>query len=162
MKKLLVVDMQKGFINKNTENLPEKVNNLIKNGDFDQIIATKFVNFEGSQFDKFLGYKKFSGKEEREIVVNLPSDALIFEKTSYAMRTENLEKSFSANDEVYVCGVDYDACVLAICYQLFDYGIQPYVLWDYVGSHSDNPALRNEVEKIFSKNFGKNSVIKDF
>lgn len=50
MKKLLIVDMQKGFINKNNDFLVKNIQNLIGSSRFDKIYATKFINHTGSQF----------------------------------------------------------------------------------------------------------------
>ena len=86
MKKLLIVDMQIGFITKNNDFLVKNIEKLIQNGNFDQIIATKFVNNKKSQYAKFLDYTKFCGGEEIEFALDLPKNALVFEKTSYAMR----------------------------------------------------------------------------
>lgn len=86
MKKLLVVDMQKGFINKNNEILMKNIENLMKNGNFDQIIATKFVNHEKSPYVKFLDWNKLCDEESQTFAINLPANAKVFEKTSYAMR----------------------------------------------------------------------------
>ena len=44
MKKLLIVDVQKGFLNENCDFVVKKIENLVGGGNFDQIIATKFVN----------------------------------------------------------------------------------------------------------------------
>lgn len=70
--------------------------------------------------------------------------------------------AINKSDEVYLCGTDYDACVLAIAFQLFDHGIQPHIVSSCVGSHSENPSISKEdFEKLCLKNFGKNSVVKD-
>ena len=61
MKRLLIVDMQKGFINKNNEFLVKNVQNLINSGDFDEIIATKFINYENSPYEKFLNWTDMQG-----------------------------------------------------------------------------------------------------
>ncbi len=158
MKKLLIVDMQCGFISENSESLIKNIENLIKNGNFDQIIATKFVNNGKSQFKKFLDYDKFCDADEQMLCIKLPKDAVILEKTSYALPGD-LNKFFSASDDVYLCGTDYDSCVLAICFQLFDFGIQPHVILNCVTSHSHNPIPKEDFRKICIKNFGKNSII---
>lgn len=44
MKILMIIDMQKGFINENNQFLVDNINNLIKSNKFDKIIATKFIN----------------------------------------------------------------------------------------------------------------------
>ena len=159
MKKLLIVDMQKGFINNNNAFLVKNIENLMKNGNFDQIVATRFVNHKNSQYEKFLNWTKLSDQESQSFAINLPEYAKVCEKSSYGMRGGDLACAINENDEVYLCGTDHDACVLAIAYQLFDYGVQPHIVMNCVGSHSENPAISKEdFEKLCLKNFGKNSV----
>lgn len=160
MKKLLIVDMQQGFINKNNQFLIKNVENLIKNGNFDQIIATKFVNDKNSQFQKFLNWGKLCDKQSQAFAINLPASTVVIEKTSYALRGGDLACAINKDDEIYLCGTDYDSCVLAIAFQLFDIGVPPHIVLDCVGSHSDNPAFSKEdFKKHCQKNFGKNCVI---
>lgn len=53
MKKLLlVIDMQKGFINENTNFLIDKIRDLLNNDYFDKIAFTKFINYSDSYFVK--------------------------------------------------------------------------------------------------------------
>ena len=160
MKKLLIVDLQKGFLNENCNFVVKKIENLVRGGNFDQIIATKFVNKEESQYVHFLGYRRFLTEDETKIALNLPKNAQIVEKTSYALPEKVFKKLFKKEDEVFVCGLDYDACVLAICFQLFDHGILPQIVLDAVASHSKEPISKDNFEKICRKNFGENSLIK--
>ncbi len=160
MKTLIIVDMQKGFINKNNDFLVKNIKNLLKNDSFDKIIATKFVNHEKSQYVNFLNWSEMMSEEKQEFAINLPENALVFDKTSYAIRGGDLASAIDENDEVYISGTDHDSCVLAIAFQLFDYGVKPYVIWDCIGSHSQNPISKEEIEKIYLKNFGKDCIIK--
>ena len=133
---------------------------MLKNVQFDQIVATKFVNYKNSIYERFLNYTKLSQKQEQELALKLPADSLIFEKTSYEMLEKDFDVAFDKDDEVYICGTDYDACVLAIAFQLFDNGIQPHILLNCVGSHSRNPISKEDFEKICLKNFGINAILK--
>ena len=160
MKKLLIVDMQKGFINKNNGFLVKNVQNLIDCGGFDKIYATKFLNHKGSQFFKFLNWSRFCENSETDFAVDLPKDVVMIEKTSYALAGAEVEKFFDKDDEVYLCGTDYDSCVLAIAFQLFDCEICPHILIDCVGSHSENPISKSDFERNCEKNFGKQSILR--
>ena len=161
MNSLLIVDMQKGFINDNNAFLCEKIENLIKNGKFSQIYATKFVNSEKSQYVKFLNWHKMMTQAEQDFAINLPKDCKIFEKTSYALSARDLQKLKKSGGGICLCGTDYDACVLAIAFQLFDNGIKPYIIIDCVGSHSKQPISKADFEKICVKNFGKDCLIRN-
>lgn len=85
MKKLLIVDVQKGFLNDNCSFVANKIQDLVDNGNFNQIIATKFVNRKESQFVEYLNYQRFLTDDETEIALNLPKNAKIVEKTSYSL-----------------------------------------------------------------------------
>lgn len=50
MKNIIVVDMQKGFINENNEILISKINKYLQNNIFDNVFYTKFINDENSAF----------------------------------------------------------------------------------------------------------------
>ncbi len=159
MKTLIVVDMQKGFITKNNEFLQKNIEKLLKNSKFDKIIATKFVNSPQSPYAKFLDWHRFTEADEQQIVVALPKNTQVIEKTSYALPDEIFAGGGIKGKECYLCGTDYDSCVLAIMFQLFDHNIRPYVIWDCVGSHSNSPIEKEELKKLIIKNFGKNSII---
>ena len=65
------------------------------------------------------------------------------------------------DSEIYLCGTDYDACVLAIAYQLFDNGFAPKIISSCIGSASRNPIDKGIVERIMTRNFEKTSIIKE-
>lgn len=160
MKKLLIVDVQKGFLNEKCDFVVKKIEKLVGGGNFDQIIATKFVNHDESAYVQFLNYHRFLTKDETKLALNLPKNAKIVEKTSYALPEKNFQKLFKKGDEVFVCGMDYDSCMLAICFQLFDHEILPQIVLDAVASHSENPIPKADFEKICRKNFGEKSLIR--
>lgn len=41
---LLVIDLQKSFINENTKYLIDRINNLVNSSMYDYVIFTKFIN----------------------------------------------------------------------------------------------------------------------
>jgi len=147
--------MQKGFINNNNEFLVKNIENLLKNNSFEEIIATKFVNRPDSQYCKFLNYERLCDEKSQEFAIALPQKTKIIEKTSYALP----RKIVGGGSEVFLCGTDYDACVLAIAYQLFDSGIQPHIILSCVGSASNNPLSKEEFIKLCKRNFGEKSIV---
>ena len=50
MKNIIIVDMQKGFLNKNNEFLSEKINEYLANNKFENVFYTKFKNNGNSFF----------------------------------------------------------------------------------------------------------------
>ena len=68
---LLVIDVQNGFINSSTENTKNEIVDLLKSKIFDIIIATKFINNNGSNFEKILKWNKLKDKKEQQIDNNV-------------------------------------------------------------------------------------------
>lgn len=136
MKALLVVDMQQGFM-KNDEYLAlnNRISKLIEIGGYDKVIFTKFINdkTQNSLFEERLGYKNLKSKQEQQISLNIPKNSIIFEKYGYGLKQEDLEYIKSLNiKQIDVCGVQSDACVYAVALQLWDEGVYPNILINYV------------------------------
>ncbi len=152
MKVLIVVDMQKGFLNKEEYNkLEQSINKLIKLQLYDKYIFTKFINKNNSMYEKWIGWKGLSDEKSQEIVVEIPENSIIFNKTGYGLSQEQLQliKNLKVS-QVDICGVQSDACVYAISLQLWDNGIFPNILANYIGTHNSN-----DMAKIFEHQFGK-------
>ena len=137
MKVLLVVDIQKGFVNSEYDYLVDKINKYIENNEYDKIIFTKFIN-NNPLFSSKLNYVKLKDEEEQEIVVNIPNNSVILEKRGYGLSLENIEYIKNLNvKEIDICGIETDACVYAIAMQLFDNNIYPNILINYVDTIDD-------------------------
>lgn len=161
MKILFIIDVQKGFVKENNKFLLKDINLLLKNNSFDKVIATRFVNSKNSQYNKFLNWNKMTSNIETDIAVTLPKNSIIVDKTSYAIPYKIFESlKIYPTDEVYICGLDYDACVLAIGFQLFDLGIQPKFLINLISTTNTNPITMEQFENLAKRNFGKDSIVK--
>jgi len=151
MKTLLVIDMQNGFIDgKNNKNLIDKINNLIANDKYENIIFTKYLNDrkKNSLYQDKIRWTGLKTKKEREIVVNIPKNSIVFEKYGYGLRNEDIEYIKSLNlKEIDICGVKSEACVYAIALQLWDLGIYPNILINYCLGDID-------MKNIYIKQFG--------
>ena len=151
MKTLLVVDMQKGFI-KNDDYLAlnSKLENLISNNQYDKVILTKFINNKSNNplYEQKIGWKGLKTKKAQEISIAIPENSIIFEKYGYGLRIEDLEYIKSLNvKQVDICGVKSEACVYAIALQLWDLGIYPNILINYVMGDTN-------MEDVYIKQFG--------
>ena len=83
----------------------------------------------------------------------------IIEKTSYAFPYNIVSSLFNKDDEIYICGLDYDACVLAIGFQLFDLGFKVGFLLDSISTANVNPMPIKYFKNIILRNFGEKSII---
>ena len=156
---LLVIDVQKDFINDNTKNIVSKIDDLINSNKYDYVVFTKFINDKDSNFYSDLNYKGCMTEEGRKIILDTKSNK-VFEKRVYTAVNEELKKYLDNNniDNVYLCGIDTDACVLKTALDLFESNINVFVLKDYCMSHSGKIFHDNAI-LMLEKLIGKNSII---
>ena len=160
---LIVVDVQNGFIK--TQEHIEKANQivaLVKSGKFDKIVATKFLNYTDSMYERYFNWSDLKTSDETDLYEPLKEfvDAT-FKKTTYnCVNDDFIELLTELNDceevnEVYICGLDTDACVLATAIGLFDNLIAPIVLEDYcfsTGGYEYHKAGIKCLERIVGRN----------
>ena len=140
LKALIVIDVQNYFLNEYTKDLPRKIANFIAKNKFDFLIFTKFVNSKDSNFYRFFKWKKCFLKEETEIAEGLLTftnkNNVFVKHTFSAFKNKKLIAFLRKNKikEVYLCGTDTDACVLASAYDAFDLGFYVYTLKELCSS----------------------------
>ena len=159
MKNIIIVDMQKGFINKNNKHLVNKINNYLNESKFNNIFYTKFYNNDNSPFFNILKWNGMMSLEDLEFVVKINPMCEILEKNTYGLNMEqiNFLKELNIN-EVEICGTDTDACVLTIAYQLFDNNIKPIILSDLCASSSKDKNIHYNALQIMRRSFGNDCI----
>ena len=99
---LLVIDVQKTFINENTEFVASKIQSLIGASLYDIVAFTRFLNTENSKFIRELDFRGAIG-EDKELV--LPSgEHKVFDKeiyTCYNLEFQNFVKE-NQIDKIYL------------------------------------------------------------
>lgn len=156
---LLVIDLQNGFINEKTEELSEKVNSLLDEKKFDDVVFTRYINSEDNVCYKRLNYKECMTEESKAITIDTRGYKVI-DKEGYTAVVEELKTYIKENNisEIYVCGIDTECCVLKTVYDLFEQDYDVYVLKDYCGCMAGNQANQNALE-LLKRNIGYNKVI---
>ncbi len=156
---LLVIDLQKSFINVNTSLIPLKVEGLIRNNNFDYVAFTKFVNFDTCNFNTMLNYRGCMSEEERNIVIDT-GDNKIFCKSIYSALNDELVNYINDNniDIIYLCGIDTDACVLKTAIDLFENNYNFRVIENCSMSHSGKEFHEFAV-KMLKKLVGEQNII---
>lgn len=91
MKDLIVVDMQKGFINEKNEFLVEKINSLLKNNRFNCVYYTRFRNHSECPFKTLLNYDGMMGKDTQEIIVSRKNNSCVLHKSSYGLDPNDID-----------------------------------------------------------------------
>lgn len=156
---LLIIDLQKSFINKHTKKVPLKIEKLIKSKKFTCVAFTRFINSENSIW---LSKLKFNGcitEEDRRIVIDTQGYKVL-NKSVYTALNVGLKKYISENkiDEIYLCGLETDACVYKTAIDLFENNYNVFVLEDYCMCCSGVRDHKNAI-KILRKLIGKNNVV---
>lgn len=133
---LIIIDVQKGFVTPDTAHVPAAAAMLAR--DFDRVLATRFVNPPGSMHRRLIHWARFApGSGETELAFDPPPDARIVDKTGYTALSPALLEEYGAAkvDEVHLCGIATDGCVLKTAVDLFEAGIRPRVHVAACGSH---------------------------
>lgn len=162
---LILIDMQNGFINENTEDVKNRICKLLDQNLFDSVILTKYKNKPGSSVEKLLGWKKLRTELSQTIVPEIKEHAnYVIEKGTYSgynqKMKEVLEKIGNGimPSHVFVAGLDTDSCVFATALDLFEDGIRPIVLGNYCGS-SGGESYHLAALKTLERPIGRNNVV---
>ena len=156
---LLVIDLQKSFINENTKYLIDRINNLVNSSMYDYVIFTKFINKIDSIWVKKLNYIGCLSDKDREIVLDT-KDKMILEKDVYTAYSKKLVDYIKSNniDVIYFCGIDTECCVLKTAFDLFENGYDVKVLKDYSGS-THGMESNNYILDVIGRSIGRDNVI---
>ena len=156
---LLAVDMQNGFLT--TPETEAVLENVVENADlFDQVWATRFFN-RNPNFSRQVNWDEMVSGAETELDSSLtPVVSKTFDKPSYSPPADDLIQALKNEGitTVAVAGVDTDACVMDTALELFDAGIETYVVSD--GSASSGGTEYHEAGiKLLERNIGEDYVV---
>lgn len=156
---LLIIDLQKVFINKNTRKLPKKINKIINDKKYNKIAFTRFNNFDDSIYVKKLKWKKCINVDDKKIMIDIGNNK-VFNKYVYSAVNEEFIKFIKENNitNIYLCGIDIECCVLKTAFDLFELGYNVYVLKDYC-TCTHGIIRKNNALKIIKRCIGKDNVI---
>jgi nicotinamidase-related amidase len=136
---LLVVDVQRGFLNDYTQHIPGRVARLIQRDRYDPVYFTRFENPPGGPYRTFLGWNACALPPETDLapeVERFAADERIFSKPGYAGLPDALAEVLHGDrvERIALVGIDTDMCVLKVALDLFDLAIEPIVLTDCCAS----------------------------
>lgn len=161
MKNIIVVDMQKGFINENNKHLVDRINTYLKSNKFDNIFFTQCINNDvlGGPYIRILNWYGMTNIDEQKIAINIPKQTKIITKDCYGISQKDIDLFRSLNiNEIEICGTDIDACVLAIGFNLFDSNIKPIFIKDLCGTSSKDENMTKYAFSIIERQFGKGCI----
>lgn len=150
MKKLLIVDLQKQFKDKygEYERIVSNIDNLKLS--YDKIFATVFTQIDNSNYITKLNWDGCKNCSHKDLEFDINLENIII-KDGYGIK--NITKYFQSDDEIDIIGCDSDACVMAICFQLWDLGYNFNILSNNIYTTSSN-YTNEDVKKILKRNFG--------
>jgi nicotinamidase-related amidase len=159
---LLVVDVQRGFINEFTQHLPARVGRLIETAEYTPLLFTRFVNSPGSPYQRLLDWHGCSTPDETALVDELQrfaGDDRVFTKLGKAGMPDQLGDRLSRDrpSQISIVGIDTDMCVLKTAMDVFDLGIEPVVLVDCCASTAGLQAHLAGLA-ILSRNIGPHQL----
>jgi nicotinamidase-related amidase len=160
---LLVVDVQRGFINEFTQHIPRRIKCLIETGDYAPILFTRFVNPPSSPYQRLLDWHACVEPPETDLVDELTdfaADDLVFtNKQGTTGMSDELGDWLcrQAFAQISVVGIDTDMCVLKMAMDAFDLGIEPIVLVDCCASTAGLQAHLAGLA-ILSRNIGPHQL----
>ena len=134
---LLIVDVQRGFINDATRHVVPIVERLQQ--DYDHVYATRFVNTAGSPYRRLMDWNQFGENSVDVALAFRPArDTVVIDKPVYTCVDSAFLKELRKKgiDEVAVCGIDTDVCVSICAVGLFENGMRPVVLANACASHA--------------------------
>ena len=136
---LLIVDVQRCFLNPYTGHVPARVVRLIERGSPDPILFTRFVNEPDGPYHRFLDWHECERAPETDFAPELTPWAAperVFTKPGFTGISEELAASLRdlRPEALTIVGIDTDMCVLKVAMDVFDLGIRPVVLIDCCAS----------------------------
>lgn len=136
---LIIVDVQKGFINNFTHHIPKRLVQLLETQEFEPVLFTRFVNDQKGPYSQFLQWDGCDREPDIELADELQPVAqpdLVFSKTGICGLPDELTNYLHKRSikQIAIAGIDTDMCVLKIAMDLFDLCIEPIVLTDCCAS----------------------------
>lgn len=157
---LLVVDMQNGFVNHNSEHIVPNIRRLLERGGWAAVVFTRFINRPESPYVRWIGWSRFMASPETDIIEPLrPFARQVVDKHGYTAFVPAVAKILEKGNikRVVVCGVATDGCVLKTAVDAFERDIEPVVVADACASHA-GPAIHDAALLLIPRFIGRKQV----
>ena len=159
---LIVVDVQRGFLNDYTAHVPDRIARLVGAAGYDPVYFTRFVNVPDSPYHRLLAWHDCAGPPETDLapeIAALATPETTFTKPSYTGLPPELVETLRANgtERVTIVGIDTDMCVLKVAMDVFDLGLEPIILVDCCASTAGLLAHLGGLATL-SRNIGPNQL----
>lgn len=158
---LLVVDVQRGYVNDDTKTAAEAIGRLLDRAGerFAVRVASRFVNTADAPTRRLLDSDSCSNPPDTDLLPAIArEDVEVLTKNTYALGaplTTLLEEAGA--EAVVIVGVDTHACVLHEALDAFDRGIRPIVPADLCAS-GDGAQAHDQAIEILRRAIGTHNV----
>ena len=155
---LVIIDVQKHFAVEKAASLPEKIAKYIRQNHYDYVLFTLFRNDPSSNFHKILHWYKAMDKPGIELhpaLEQFSTKENTFEKLTYsAFKVPAFVKYLKDHDiqNLDICGINIDGCVLATAYEAFDMGYDMRILEDLSSVASERQDYEDSARTIIARN----------
>lgn len=159
---LLIIDVQNGFVSDSTRHVIPRMEALLRGHLFDHVVASRFVNVEGSPYRRVMGWDKLSSPPETDLLPFVEDAAeRVFEKNVYTMVNDEFLGYLDGNgiDSVYICGIDTDCCVLKTAVDLFERNRDVRVLEHYCASNGGD-ASHQAALRVMGRVISENCIVR--
>lgn len=134
---LVIMDMQNGYINANTEHLLKDIEELLEENKFTHVTCTKFINQQSSPFVQLMNCDKMQTKEETDVSPEIMQySETIFPHYGYSCWTPEFTKYVSniLPKIIYFVGLNTETSILMSAVECFNKKVQTEILADYCDS----------------------------
>lgn len=140
---LVVVDAQNGFVSPASAHVIPVLVNLI--GQWQSagapVLMTRYINYEGSPYTRFLQWSKMQDGPEIDIVPELQpymGHSHVLDKRVYTTFTTEGQDLFRKHawTTAYIVGLDTESCVAQTAVGAFEHNVRPIVIMDGCASHA--------------------------
>lgn len=150
---LLIIDVQKQFLNGNTRRVVEFLQKLLREEKFDCVIQSCWQNSPGSRYETELGYRE--GRDARPLL-HCPGETVLL-RANYSATNYELLDLLRSGDEIFVAGLETDACVLATLFALWDRGFCFRVFREGAGTKREE--LQEPALALIRRQFGAQVLV---
>ncbi len=158
--------MQNGFVRTQSHHVVPRVAALAGawlDGGGD-VVFTRYLNHPGSPFERIIGWTRLQHPPETDIVDGLAQyvakAVAVLDKPIYSTFTPEGRALFAAHgwNQVFVCGIATESCVLKTAVDAFEADLTPWVVSDAVASHAGEEA-HNAGLLVLGRFIGKAQII---
>ena len=134
---LVIVDVQKGFINEHTKDIPNKILEHLKTYYYEYIVGTRYINDKDTPCYAMGGFFGcMQGTAETEIPEELARHVEhVFDKRQFSCWTQDFRTYVNSRSitKLYFCGINTDCCVMLSAIEAFERKMEFEVLTPLCG-----------------------------